>query len=232
MKMHAGGSGFAVFDAQRLADCTKQLMEAVAALPLATTDTVRPVREFYERLAPQDNPVIQRDAWIERSCNQALAEGGLANELREGCMSVWVATRDGERECDGRQLFADPQWQTHATMRSGVYRSFERPEHDLEGATLWVKLAAWTQVFPKLLARLEGASLEPRSADRHGMDKAPMPEAHLTAWLKGLGSEAEDVSQAALYEVAKAAFPRNRVTREQIRRMTAGRKRGPKPIRP
>lgn len=58
-----------------------------------------------------------------------------------------------------------------------------------------------------------------------------LPDAKLGDWLSSLGVTAERMSQRTLHNAATLAFPDNRITRDQIRAITNGRKSGPKPVR-
>ena len=60
----------------------------------------------------------------------------------------------------------------------------------------------------------------------------PLADCVLRKWFEGLPRTKQEVPQEELLRQCKMAFPQHRVTRPRIRDLTAGRKRGPKGIRP
>lgn len=60
--------------------------------------------------------------------------------------------------------------------------------------------------------------------------KPPIGTGTLREWLSAVGEEANRLRQTTLLHMARQHFHLNRVTRDQIRELTAGRKRGPKPM--
>ncbi|QTH23575.1 hypothetical protein HRJ34_08775 [Rhizorhabdus wittichii] len=77
--------------------------------------------------------------------------------------------------------------------------------------------------FPKLAAKAERKSAPVLKR---------LPDAKLTQWLATLGTAADRLSQTALLAAARAAYPRNSISRDAVRKATAGRKSGPKPSAP
>lgn len=73
------------------------------------------------------------------------------------------------------------------------------------------------------------AKLNNRPRQRLTEPKPRLPDAALTAWFVGLGSDAEKESQIKLMELCRKAHPNYAITRERIRVKTPGRDRGPKP---
>ena len=63
-----------------------------------------------------------------------------------------------------------------------------------------------------------------------GADLPRLPEAGLGSWWQNLSPDQQAMSQDTLLEDCRAAHPDHRVTRDRIRSLTSGRKRGPKPI--
>lgn len=58
----------------------------------------------------------------------------------------------------------------------------------------------------------------------------PVSNAMLNSWWSNLSDEVQQESQEHLWQLAKAAFPDNRVSRDRVRAFTLGRKRGPRPF--
>jgi len=61
--------------------------------------------------------------------------------------------------------------------------------------------------------------------------KPRLPEPTLLAWWNNLDSAAQKQSQEILCNLSNSAFPKNFISRQRIRALDPGRKRGPKPIR-
>lgn len=81
------------------------------------------------------------------------------------------------------------------------------------------------------IARLEVKRRAKTSArESVGDNVVAVSEAKLQAWWKGLPDDTKDLSQVALLQIAKEAFPKNQVSRDRIRAFTKGRKRGPRPF--
>lgn len=59
---------------------------------------------------------------------------------------------------------------------------------------------------------------------------SPVSEAALLAWWKNLDPATKALPHATLVDLGKAAFPSKLVSRDRIRALDPGRKRGPKPI--
>ena len=60
----------------------------------------------------------------------------------------------------------------------------------------------------------------------------PLADSALRKWFEGLPRTKQEVPQEELLRQCKMAFPKNRVARQSIRGLTAGRQRGPKGNRP
>jgi hypothetical protein len=57
----------------------------------------------------------------------------------------------------------------------------------------------------------------------------PVPISKLKAWASAI-EDADEISIDVLWSMAKQCFPQNHVSREKVRAMFPGRKRGPKPL--
>lgn len=67
-------------------------------------------------------------------------------------------------------------------------------------------------------------------AKKEGNIAPRLSDAALRMWWNGLSLEARNLPQLELVDLCKAAFPRYSVSRDRIRELDPGRKRGPKPI--
>lgn len=59
---------------------------------------------------------------------------------------------------------------------------------------------------------------------------SPVAEAALLAWWRNLDAATKALPHATLVDLGKAAFPGKLVSRDRVRALAPGRKRGPKPI--
>ena len=52
----------------------------------------------------------------------------------------------------------------------------------------------------------------------------------LSGWWQGLDAQTQNLPQTTLLELARSAFPNKFISRERVRELTPGRKRGPRPF--
>lgn len=64
----------------------------------------------------------------------------------------------------------------------------------------------------------------------HVVKKKPIPGALLDGWWNALGAGREQMSQVDLHKAITAAYPQYTISRDRVRQLAVGRKRGPKPI--
>lgn len=83
-----------------------------------------------------------------------------------------------------------------------------------------------------LLTHFGGVARDATPRTRPSVNKPRVGVGTLRGWLERLGDNAQSSSQELLLQMARQHFRLNRVTRDQIRELTKGRKRGPKPITP
>ena len=58
-----------------------------------------------------------------------------------------------------------------------------------------------------------------------------LPQSTLRRWWEGLSPEQHELTQEALWSLCRDAHKDNQISRQRIRDLTSGRKRGPKPLR-
>jgi hypothetical protein len=124
----------------------------------------------------------------------------------------------GEWQADSEELFRKINWRARPTVMAGIYLSYQRPPPKWENAPLWVKERDWREWLTRFMR--ESALCDP--------SLPPVSEAALSAWFKGLSEAQRQLSKVALLELAKAAFPQNRVARERIRKIGPQKKPGPR----
>lgn len=81
-----------------------------------------------------------------------------------------------------------------------------------------------------LLTYFGGVRVHATKSARQPVDRPRVADGKLRSWLEKLGDDVQASSQELLLQMAQQHFRGNRVTRDQIRALTKGRKRGPKPI--
>lgn len=91
-------------------------------------------------------------------------------------------------------------------------------------------LQSWPNYDVTRLNRAPKIELVPTACPENlAAGKAPrLSDAALEVWWKNLDPENRKLPQAKLWELAKACFPRNLVSRDRIRALDPGRKPGPK----
>lgn len=80
----------------------------------------------------------------------------------------------------------------------------------------------------ELRASAENSAAQAQPPKKSVLQSSRVPDGKLKAWLEALGTKADAMNQAEILRAAKTAFPEHQVTRDQIRALTPGRKRGKK----
>lgn len=136
----------AVLNAIPLGDCYRQLTDIFRERELRPTDIIDEFRQMYNIIGVNCDPCIANDS--DKSVIAAdKATNTLRNAIAKGQFRVW-------RVHDAKELPVTAMLLDHDNVRYGIFKSFERPEPDMQGATLWVKLPEWehwikAQILPK-----------------------------------------------------------------------------------
>ena len=148
----------AVADALPLSKCWQQLQATLKAAVLVAPSRKRP-----------DNADRQR--WINAWDASDMATLELSSAIADGVLQIW-------RINNAREVPVTPKELLPSTIRSGVFRSYERridekgesKPLEMQGAVLWVKVADWKRFHAKS-KRLRGDVPPNRQLD-HDLIKA------------------------------------------------------------
>lgn len=127
----------------------------------------------------------------------------------------------------------DQMWST-STLRSFI------PEDIGDGAYAWMggpaKVETW-QAFGVKFNREQVISYfspeiartpKQRSAANQDRKKPPLPDGKLRRWKDSLGSKFNDLGYEQLVDLVRKKHPNNFISRQRVRDLGAGRKKGPK----
>ena len=164
--------------------------------------------------------------------------------LVEQCRQSFVSARSvAMRGKPDGSLFSEREWDIPAWFwlehnadygdwTSGVFTVHATPYRSVQSVTV-----SGAHFFQPALAamRRSDSPISILKVDDEGDDGSvhpPVSSAALSKWWNAKSNTYDALSQDEILTLAKAAFPKNTITRERIRDMTPGRKRGRKPITP
>lgn len=125
-------------------------------LCLALTDRFKPASRAEIEAGRKGLFGVYDLEWLAQVRAEAKAIHILQGAIGTGELRLW-------RVHDGRDVQIVPLRLLHNDIRYGIFKTFDRPEPDMQGAWLWVKEEDW-EVF---LARLQ------QPADGHAIERAP-----------------------------------------------------------
>ena len=134
----------AVGNALGLGECHRQLADQLMARDLLPTDYAAEQKAFYEAIATKEDGTIDDEA-VKANIMLHKAIVFLRNAIAAGDLPVW-------RIHETREVPLAPMTLDDDNIRYGIFTTFERPEPDMQGATLWVKKADWEHFLGSVAA--------------------------------------------------------------------------------
>lgn len=168
----------AVAHAFGLGDCYRELSMIFARGELSPTDYVPAQLAHYEGLAagikwptdPEELTQARRD-WVKCAIMGDKAANFLQFLIADGALQLW-------RIHEAREVAVTPVKLDSGNVKNGIYKSFERPEPDMQGAFLWVKRTDWALILSAIEAAPQpdatGDSAPAKARKKPG--KAPDPD--------------------------------------------------------
>jgi hypothetical protein len=125
----------AVTNAARLSDCHRQLVDNYDSVELQSSDYVTGQIELYRTLSAHLDPK-ERARWIKASIMSDKALSSLQTAILAGKLSVW-------RVHNAQEVSLTPLHLDKQNIQYGIYKSYQHPAPDMQGAYLWVKVSDW-----------------------------------------------------------------------------------------
>ena len=128
----------AVVNAKSLAECWQELSAIFEQTELQSADYQPEQLATYRAMrAEPDDPDAQ--AWIKSCIMADKANDALRVAFHHGELPLW-------RVHDAREVPVAPDVLDRNNVKYGIFKTYERPEPDMQGARLWVKRPDW-EVF-------------------------------------------------------------------------------------
>lgn len=128
----------AVKHAVRLSDCHFQLAHNYADLEMQPSDYVTAQMEMYRNISAHLAP-DERARWIKASIMSDKSTSNLRHAINSGRLPIW-------RIHNAQEVSLTPILLDNGNINYGIYKAFQHPEPDMQGAYLWVKENDW-QIF-------------------------------------------------------------------------------------
>jgi hypothetical protein len=222
-------NGVEVDDAIRLGDAFTQIRETFQARQLSDKDRAHPSFSFYTELAcdmPFYDGDSARDDWVRGTVLQKLSEEKVSNALKSGDLPVYFITRNQTPARFNPDEFCRRNWNSHITITAGSYHNENGDNHlgsPYHGANLFVKNKDWG-------CFVNGAATKPVAYAHFTSVLPTLSATDLEKWWGELSDDHKAKPHTDLHNLCKSAHPLKLITRERIRALAPGRKRGPKPF--
>lgn len=125
----------AVTNALGLGECHGHLVDLLMARDLLPTDYIAEQKAQYEAFFIREDGSIDGEA-VKASIMLHKAIVLLRNAIAAGELTVW-------RIYEARAVALAPLRLDEGNIRYGIFKTYEHPEPDMQGAKLWVKKADW-----------------------------------------------------------------------------------------
>ena len=125
----------AVLNAKNLAECHQELSAIFSQAELQSAD-YQPAQIATYRSMRADPDSLDAQAWIKTCVMDDKATDTLREAIAQGCLPIWQI--HDARETLMARAILDPN-----NVKYGIFKTYERPEPDMQGAKLWVKLPDW-----------------------------------------------------------------------------------------
>lgn len=131
----------AVRDAKSLAECWQELCSIFTRANLQSADPTQ-LANYRAMRADPDSPDSQ--AWIKSCIIADRVTDTLRKAIVYGDLPIW-------RVNDAREVLVARTLLEPGNVRHGIFKSHERPEPDMQGAKLWVKLLDWERFLARTI---------------------------------------------------------------------------------
>lgn len=126
---------FAVSNALRLGECHHLLAGQLTTRDDMPLDYVPGQKAIYEALATDEDGQVD-EAWVWANISADKATELLRDAIAEGKLHLWCIHY-------GNEIALAPNRLDDGNIRNGIFKTYEFPEPDLQGAALWVKRSLW-----------------------------------------------------------------------------------------
>jgi hypothetical protein len=147
----------AVANAGRLSDCRHQLVDVYSGIELQHSDFVIEQIELYRTLSVHLD-AIEQTRWIKASIVSDKATSVLRTAVLSGRLPVW-------RVHNAQEVLLTPLLLDNNNIKYGIFKSYHRPEPDMQGAYLWVKDRDWRKFLASVTPQKDGIAGRPNLTD-------------------------------------------------------------------
>ena len=134
----------AVSDAVGLGDCCRLLTAILERNELVEDDYLPEQLAMYKAMRGPDEDAAS-EAWVKACIMADKAVSLIRQSISDGQLRIW-------RIHDAREVQFAPIVLDRNNIKYGIFKSFERPEPDAQGACLWVKESDWNRLTHLLLS--------------------------------------------------------------------------------
>lgn len=174
----------AVINALGLGECHSQLVDLLMARDLLPTDYVAEQKAQYEAFATREDGSIDAEA-VKTNIMAHKAIAILRNAIAAGDLTIW-------RIHKAREVALAPLWLEEGNIRYGIFKTYEHPEPDMQGAKLWVKKADW-ELFCASTAEFSDTNIRDKKTEKPERKKrGPKPNPYWPEAVRRVTTEAID----------------------------------------
>ncbi len=221
--------GIAVTDAFRINDCYHQLTDFLSARPSLPGDY-----DFWKTRAAASPG---HEEWVHRVNSRNVAEHLLRQAIMFSNFTLWIRLETVEVPVD-RYSIKDI---CHRSLTAGAYIPINESQQYLYGRPLWAKTTDWFTLFRSIVYERYGEVIESQKPNLASQTVKPpptstrgppaLPQAKLDQWWAKQGVAIHAQTEIEILNAVRAAYPKNHISRDRVRKMIGPRKRGPKAFR-
>lgn len=203
-----------------LADALLELTTALLKLNGRDCDGVYLDNAKQSQQTESDRSTAHRDA--QKTSMDTLVKS-MAHRMDVPPLEVWTreSPHRAPEQIDHRRLAISHSMNWEKTLATGHLAVGDDGLAPLNGWPLYVSKGPWSAFLAAILKTLH----------HHNRPTRPtLSSSALNAWWNSMKKQRDKMTQAKLLDAARNAHPQHLVPRERIRELSAGRKRGRKPI--